>query len=115
MNEIQTKPPRKPYFVSDAEWAEALHASHVSLLNYIFPSRRVVFAFLSLFISLFYAELHSSHWDFTLGLSHTFHSNAFVGLAFFLFVGVISRDLDWRSKRKLVFRKPADAENHSMT
>ena len=111
MNENQTTPPRKPYFVSDAEWAAALRASQVGLFDYVFLTGRLLYGFPALFLTMFISALQAEHWDFSTAFSRTIHNNAFLGLnAFFLLLG-ISRAFDWRSKRKLVFRKPVETPN----
>jgi hypothetical protein len=111
VNGNQTTPPRKPYFVSDAEWAAALRASQISLFDYVFLTGRLLYGFSALFLTMFTSALQSAHWDFSTAFSRTVHNNLFLGLsAFLLFIGV-ARAFDWRGKRKLVFRKPVDMPN----
>ena len=109
VNESRTKPARKPYFLSDAEWVQALYASRVSLITYVFPPKRLLIGVLALLFSSHGFELRSAQEVSPLSMSYTFHSTLFFGVSFLLFVATLSRALDWRSKRKLVFRKPVDA------
>jgi hypothetical protein len=115
VNENEATSSRKPYFVSEAEWAESLRASRTGAFRYIFLSRRVLTGLPAIFLGAFCYQLYAAHWDVPLAFTATVRSGNFIGFfVFLLFIGVTGA-LDWRGKRQLVFRKSCAESRGSIT
>ena len=59
-------------------------------------------------ICAFSIRFHAPNRDVPFTWTYLFNRGLFLGVSFFLLVAVLFRALDWRSKRKLVFRKAPD-------
>ena len=60
---------------------------------------------------MFGLEFHASHGDIPFTWTYSFHPELVLEVFLLLLIAVLSRALDWRSKRKLVFRKPVNTPN----
>lgn len=107
MNEPQIQSARKPSFISDADWAEALRASHLGAFRYIFLSRRVLLGLPAMFLGAFCYQLYAARGDVFGAFSATVRGGVFLGFAFFLLFVGIAGVIEWRGKRQLVLRHQA--------
>jgi len=113
MNETESNLTRKPGFISDAEWADALRASRLGAFRYIVLSRQVLVGLPAMFFGAFCYQLYSARVDVLVALNGTVQSGIFIGFAFFLlFVGIVGA-LDWRGKRKLVSEHSSEQRRDS--